>query len=164
MAPGDLAYIDVVSFESTTKINAPSSTSIQQSFIPSDKLKTTLDEPSGTSTGFLGEDKYVFPVRAKISIVYALYDSYGNVIGPYGGTTAEDFQEWQRFFELRYTPEYVQTFLSFKHEDDRNEVKVETERFQNANLGHQFVTHFTVFQKGTVVIQSPLFKGPISHI
>ena len=27
-----------------------------------------------------------FPVRTKISIVYELYDSYGNIIGPYGGT------------------------------------------------------------------------------
>jgi hypothetical protein len=52
----------------------------------------------------------------------------------------------------------VQTFLSFKHEDDRNDVKVETERFGNANLGNQFVTHFTVFQQGNVAIQSPLFK------
>lgn len=100
-------------------------------------------------------------VRAKPAIVYELYDSYGNVIGPYrqeDGTATKDFEEWQRFFEMQYTPEYVQTFLSFKHEDDRNDVKVETRRFEEDPTGNQFITHFTVFQKGNVVIQSPLFK------
>ena len=62
----------------------------------------------------------------------------------------------------------MQTFLSFTHEDDRNDVKVETERYneaavENADLGNQFVTHFTVFQKGHVVIQSPLFKDQTEY-
>jgi len=45
-----------------------------------------------------------FSVRKKISIVFELRDSYGNIIGPYFGKDssfkrANEFEEWNRFFE-----------------------------------------------------------------
>lgn len=49
----------------------------------------------------------------------------------------------------------MQTFLSFKHENERNDVNLGTERLGNEKSS-QFVTHFTVFQEGNITIQSPL--------